>query len=299
MRLRDKVNSLFSSLRSICSLVPNFKKKFILLENRISNLEMRVSPLTFLETSKIFSIVSILQPLKIMEEQIRIGNHSDGGYVLIKPPQNVLVLSLGVGNEISADLDLIKNFDARIYAFDPFVSRPKIAPVDNYEFFDIGFSPTESQIGNLNFRNLEGILSKLPRLPDLALIDIEGNEWGLFNELSLLTKVPQIIIEFHDLERIHDQDFIDSSIKFFQRICESHVVAHVHGNNDGPTLALGGATWPGILEVSFISRNSLRSGSLEPNYGPWPTPLDFPNSRSRPDILLEPFFGVTAPYRKS
>ena len=267
------------------------------LKSRIANLEMSVAPLTFEEVGRISWISGILQPRKISIPLSRVGDLGDGGYVLYPPSHKTSALSLGVGNQISADIQLIRDFDMNVYAFDPYVDRPESAP-ENFHFHKIGLeSSSITQDPHLVFEDIHLILKRMPEIPSLALIDIEGIEWDLENSFHWLRPVTQIVIEFHNLERIVDDQFFNQVKTLLTEITKSHVPIHVHGNNDGPTLRLSGAVWPGILEVTFLSKTLCGDTALTPNFGPWPTPLDAPNSSSRPDLYLEPFFGENAIYR--
>jgi hypothetical protein len=58
-------------------------------------------------------------------------------------------------------------------------------------------------------------------------------------------------------------------------------------------LPLGGASWPTILEVTFLLNEFCTE---ELNYGPFPGTLDYPNVNLRPDIDLAPFYGLEKSY---
>ena len=214
------------------------------------------------------------------------------------PQKKSLVLSLGVGYEISADIQLIQDFGCEIYAFDPFVENPNTNLVE-FKFYQIGCGETSGGRLNLEFKKLDQILKILPKNPDLAFIDIEGDEWLLAEDISLLNKLSQIVIEFHDLNKIIDDEFYYRALALFDSILKTHSPIHVHGNNDGQTVPIGGATWPGILEITFLRNDLLRGTEIDNNYGPFPTTLDSSNSLCRPDLDLQPFFGQNAKYREN
>jgi len=267
------------------------------IRNSLNNLEMSISPLTFEHVERICWISGLLQPRKIPSTLKRFGSQGDGGYVLAPPSINGITLSIGVGYEISTDLDLITNFGHKVYAFDPFVNQPPDTS-EGFIFHKIGLAAKSKNLpANLEFEDIHSILKRIPGTPDLALIDIEGSEWDLADSFEDLREIKQIAIEFHGLDKVVD-DYEFSRFKaMLLEITNSHFPIHVHANNDGPTIRISGAVWPSILEVTFIRKDLFNSSSPSFNFGPWPGDLDYPNSPNRPDLDLQPFFGVNAVYR--
>ena len=123
------------------------------------------------------------------------------------------------------------------------------------------------------------------------MIDIEGHENRVFEkEIHHITKAKQVVVEFHGLELLGDSNFAKRFILILEELLKTHAPIHVHGNNCGSTLAIGGASWPTITEITFLAKNHC---TLEPNFGPFPSMLDFPNAKVRPDIDLTGFYGKT------
>lgn len=292
---RKFVSSIFDSLIKFKKAIQLFNSLGN-LEKRIANLEMHVPMLTNQTLERIRHLSRILQPNHVDSNLVRVGNNGDGGYIIAAPKKESLVLSLGVGDEISADIQLIEVYGSEIYAFDPFVPRPKMK-YTQFNFFQIGCRNDFGNKENLEFKSLKEILKMLPRIPDLAFIDIEGDEWKIGQDISLLSSLSQIVIEFHHLQKIADNEFYTEVTTLLDTILKSHVPIHVHANNSGPVVPIGGASWPGILEVTFFKKNLIPNFEFIPNFGPWPTKLCFPNSLDRPDINLDPFFGRDAFFR--
>jgi hypothetical protein len=257
-------------------------------EERITNVEYHQIPLTeeFLKNTS--RIIELTQPVYTKTPLIRIGRNGDGGYVIAPEFESKVCLTLGVGSEVSADIDLIeKGF--KLFAFDGTVLNP-LPETSAYRFEqkNIGYGEDSEWI-----TDLERIFAKYPLLEqaDLIMIDIEGHEYRVFEEeIDLISKSKQIVVEFHGLELLGDQLFSKRFIKILEELLKTHAPIHVHGNNSGGTLAIGGASWPTILEVTFLAKDHC---ILESNYGPFPTRLDFPNSRLRPDVELTCFYGKT------
>ena len=267
------------------------------IRKSLQNLEMSIATLTLEHIERICWITGVLQPRKTSFILARFGSKGDGGYVLAPPSKNGITLSIGVGNEISTDLDLITAFGHSVYAFDPYVNHPIDVP-DNFIFEKIGFGETSKGLSpNLEFEDIHSIMKRIPRVPEIALIDIEGSEWDLAGSFDAICEIKQIAIEFHHLDKVVDSQEFGRFKSLLLEITNSHFPIHVHANNDGPTLRLSGAVWPSILEVTFIRKDLIGSDSPSFNFGPWPSELDYPNSPNRPDLDLQPFFGVNAVYR--
>jgi hypothetical protein len=264
----------------------------------LKNLEMAIAPLNHEHIKRICWISKVLQPRVTPFELARLGSKGDGGYILGPLSFGETTISIGIGEEISTDLELINNYGHRVYAFDPYVEHPKDVP-ENFIFKKIGLAENSKDLpSNLVFENIRRIMKRIPETPELALIDIEGSEWDLAGSFAPLREVKQIAIEFHRLDKIVDDRQFKRMKKLFLEITDSHFPVHVHANNDGPTLRISGAAWPSILEVTFIRKDQFDDGTPSYNFGPWPGKLDYPNSLNRPDINLEAFFGMEAVYRQ-
>jgi hypothetical protein len=262
-----------------------------LLGARIANVEYTQTPVSRTLLDDLGQIIELTQPVFAKKELVRLGQNADGGYVLSPDFESKLCLNLGVGYEVTTDLDLIdRGFE--LFAFDGTVPNPLTDQI-NYHF-------TQKNIGyqrdNDSLTNLEKIFKDYPKLSqvDLILIDIEGHEYEVLKkELPFVTKAKQVVIEFHGLELLGDREFSAGFIQILNKFSKTHSPIHIHGNNSGGSLLLGGGSWPTILEVTFLKREYCTS---EINYGPFPTVLDFPNVDIRPDLDLSPFYGVDKNY---
>ena len=266
----------------------------ILQNNRIANLEYSIQPISFAFLKSLESIISLLNPYKAKCDLNRIGNYSDGGYVVAAEATDSkkLCINLGVGNEVSADIHLL-NLGYNVIAVDGTVENPLLLE-KQYLFVksNIGYSRRSGE------KSLSKILrqNKWGKDVDLILIDIEGFEYQLLQrEWNHISRARQIVIEFHGLELLGDEGFSERLIHALKIINKTHRVIHVHGNNAGPAIPVGGASWPTILEVTFLRKSEVLDVR---NYGPFPGRLDASNTNVRPDIALEPFFGPKENYGK-
>jgi hypothetical protein len=262
-----------------------------LFESRLTNVEYNQILVTGDFLRNISQVIQLTQPHITKMPLIRIGKNGDGGYVIAPVVESKLCLNLGVGFEVSADLDLIGR-DFKIYAFDGTVPNP-LPEASSYTFIqkNIGYTDSEDTI-----TNLQEIFNAYPDLNhlDLVLLDIEGHEYRVLREeLEFITKAKQIVVEFHGLELLADFDFAEDFIKTLNELSKTHMPIHAHANNSGGELPLGGASWPTILEVTFLLKEFCTENV---NYGPFPGTLDYPNVDLRPDINLTPFYGLHKSY---
>ena len=251
------------------------EERFNLLESELKEirssqriLEMSISPLKHEHLQRLCWITSMLQPRKTSTPLIRLGSSGDGGYVLAPPSKGKISLSIGVGEEISIDLELVEKFDHTIFAFDPFADRPPQAP-ENFIFHKIGMA-AKSRKGDIQYEDISTILKRLPEIPEVALIDIEGSEWDLAKGFKAISKIKQVVIEFHGLHMFVDDSEYRKIKKLLTQFLKTHHPIHIHGNNAGSTVRIPGAVWPSIIEVTFLRKDQFDASKPEFNYGPWP-----------------------------
>lgn len=263
----------------------------VFFKARLTNVEYGQVPVTREILRNMSLIIDLLQPHKTKTPLFRLGAQKDGGYVIASAFESKVCLNIGVGFEISSDLDLLgKGF--KIYAIDGTVPNP-LPQESGYIFIRKNVGYTKS---NELTTDLESIFREHKDLGqvDLILIDIEGWEYKvLHEELDLIAKAKQIVIEFHGLELMGDTEFTERFKSILKKLSKTHLPVHVHANNSGGGLSVGGASWPTILEVTFLLNELCTS---EINYGPFPSEIDYPNVDLRPDLDLNPFFGKNRSY---
>lgn len=258
-------------------------------KNKIFDLERIVPGFSYKNIRNICAFIELIGPMKLNVNKVRIGRCADGGYVLA-PMNNDFeyVLNLGVGLEISADLDLIQR-GYKVIAIDGTVENPLRNDLSGNYFFiqqNLGYEPNENNVSLSQIYKLSNLLET----PGLALIDIEGSEYLLLrNEWPLLSEIPQIVIEFHGLELLFDSDFAETLLEILREIGRTHAPIHVHGNNSGHLLNLSGGLFPTILEITYLSRKSQLLTNQR-DFGPFPSEFDFPNLPEKADVDLSPFF---------
>jgi hypothetical protein len=108
-------------------------------------------------------------------------------------------------------------------------------------------------------------------------MDIEGSEYKWFACTSHLKNIKQMVIEFHDIKLIYE---------CLEKIAETHVIVHAHGNNYGEIVN----KLPNVIELTFVRRDVSDTWSHNTTCLPI-VGLDSPNNPRANDIFLgsQPF----------
>jgi hypothetical protein len=121
---------------------------------------------------------------------------------------------------------------------------------------------------------------------DLLLqMDIEGGEYPALLALSEsnLKRFRIIVAEFHHVENWCDPAFFDIVDAVFTRLLTYYHVVHIHPNNYGGVVNMGGVEAPRVFEIAFLRRDrSLPTGFQRV----FPHPLDRPCDPNRAEVVL-------------
>lgn len=232
----------------------------------------------------LFDTLALLTPWDINLPKRRIGRPGDGGYIVadtLRPDQNIL--SYGIGNEVSFDLELAED-GFRVWQFDHTIEA---APVThpNITFTKEGVAGQDQPDESLY--TIDSHAKRLSINLDHAILkmDVEGAEWNVLSQMpeDTLTRFDQIFLELHGLARIVRPNFAPRFRAVMEKLNAHFTLFHVHANNARPLVPIDGFVTPGLLEVSFI-RTDLVERS--PSRTWYPTELDSPNVVNRPDLRL-------------
>ena len=247
--------------------------------------------------SRMKEALRYVKPVFIDKDLIRLGSRHDGGYVLAEDLLNSgISYSLGVGGNSWFDMVLeSKGYSAYLYDHtqNHIIKDGKeyIIPEDQNIFFNkIGID----SYNHHNFKTIDQIIKDNKHTKETNMLlqcDIEGSEWDIFSHISqsTLTKFSQILVEFHTLyENMVDDTKYDKMLASFKNLAENFVPFHVHGNNCSvpPTFKIDGKDVPNTLEVSYARKDLVEILEGTPVF---PTKLDSPNHRAKPDIELGTF----------
>jgi len=236
-------------------------------------------------TAQFRAFLRHLQPFDVTGAQKqRFGADRDGGYIMLDDfGEAHAALSLGIGPDVSWDADMATR-GLRVFQFDDAVDR---APQDNPAFI---FHRTRV-VGRREGPGDVTLAEVLTR-PELAAerdvivkIDIEGFEWEVLarTATATLARIRQLAIEFHDVRKFGEPSWRAAALAAVENLTAAHACIHVHGNNWGPFIVIGGIPFPDTFEASFVRRDNhalVRSTAV------FPTSLDRPCNPRMPDLHL-------------
>jgi hypothetical protein len=235
------------------------------LARKIEILEQcSVKPIEVIEAAQ--RVLDLICPWEYPDMSLRrYGSSHDGGYVL---PEKLVensngVISLGVGNNIDADIQLAK-MGLSIHAWDHTVTAlPSNHAKITFHKFGVGAKADEllplRDIGTMSF---PGVASGL-----ILMMDVEGAEWEALRtcDSDTLGKFDVISAELHGLGDVLAGDF--SSLSALKRINEEFVSVALHANNHCATWLVGEKIFPDCVEITFVRRalvgTSLRRGNAQ------------------------------------
>jgi hypothetical protein len=191
-----------------------------------------------------------------LPELVLVGPQSDGGYFL--PTDWISIrscISGGIGENNEFELDLAKN-GCKVLQFDHTINNPPKS--DKNLFFE------KKALGEFGLNLSESIqqfeLKTGDKFQDGILkIDIEGHEYAYLNSGkksagNFIEKFSIIVIEFHNLGRMHEEIFWNLIFETFTTILETHEIVFVSGNNSREIIQIGGVPLLDLVEITFRRR---------------------------------------------
>jgi hypothetical protein len=231
--------------------------------------------------------LSLLTPYDIDKAKRRIGQKTDGGYILADCISNAqVVLSYGIGTEYSFDIELAKR-GHDVYMFDHTIEGIQ-STNKNLHFFCEGVAGRTNETDHLF--SIQDHLDRHRISGDRLILkmDVEGGEHEAFETLldETLNRFEQIVLEIHCLHKLDDFAFRDRFCRIFRRLNSIFTLFHVHANNwDGQNgvSVVGGVPVSSLLELSYIKSSIVHR---RPSQTLYPTDLDYPNVTRFQDKLL-------------
>lgn len=223
-------------------------------------------------------VEQLFTPFVSKTKKIRLGNNSDGGYIVLKEPISSVkkLISFGVGDNIEFELQIENNYNITTDMFD---GEP-----DYRVFPDLKDIPTGAvvKISNkkMNYHKYHvtkhNINSILPEDDFILKMDVEGAEWEILREINDTTmeKMKMLAIEFHFgnydcYTKNNPYDIIDVLTK----LKNTHTLIHVHGNTNGGFVE--NMKLPAVLECCYVL-NEYATNEIDMSEYPI-LDLDYPN----------------------
>jgi asparagine synthase (glutamine-hydrolysing) len=236
----------------------------------------------------LLEFLNLIRPWQMSSQhKVRIGAEADGGYVMpASSLRSNAVLSIGIGNEVSFDEALAAG-GARVLQFDHTIeASPSTHP--GCEFHRLGWGPRDEH-PFVSLASMTRMLDWSQARHAILKFDTEGAEWECLGGASSedLARFEVLTGEFHEFNNLVNRPFFDRARAVFEKLGRTHRVIHMHANNAGGIIMLGGVPFPRLLELTWmrIDAASFHGHSTEPI----PGPLDRPNVPRLPDLYLRAF----------
>lgn len=233
--------------------------------------------------ARALSVLRAFEPKKAIGfNKVRVGRNFDGGYVLLDDFVDVgAALSFGINNDASWDLDIAQR-NIPVHQFDHTIDR---APADHplFTFHKLAVAgadePGALSLDSIMNRHLAG------RDRVILKIDIEGDEWPVFNGASpaTLDRFAQIVCEFHALEHVAEPGYTEMFRAALDKLRHHFEVVHIHGNNASSMVNISNVVVPALLEVTLANRRHYEFAETNEVF---PTAIDQPNNSAMPDMRL-------------
>ncbi len=218
---------------------------------------------------------------------IRMGPLDDGGYLVPDDLDGITALfSPGTGHLTDFEVDAAAR-GMRVHAADGSIAPGDVPNRSVMTSFQQVFLGPHDDGEHVSMASWVSECEPGEEDDFMLQMDIEGGEYLTLVATpgSVLQRFRIIVLEVHDLSRLWDEAFFPLARAMFQKLNESHQVVHVHPNNVGGVSAYDGISIPGIAEFTYLRRDRLDGGTLQPA-GTFPHPLDAPNSLVQPDLAL-------------
>jgi hypothetical protein len=213
----------------------------------------------------------------------RIGRNHDGGYLMLDDfEEKKIAYSIGIADDISWDQDMV-NRGLDVYMYDHTIEGLPYEH-DKFHYFKIGLgaktNPLMPQLKTLYQMMTEN--GHLDTYGMILKIDIEGAEWDFLNEVDevLLSHFSQIVFEFHGLIFCENEGKMKSAM---DKLNKTHQLVHLHPNNYGSYLQVGGKVLPELIEGTYLLKSEYAFTREAQSF---PTAQDETNSVYLPDIYL-------------
>jgi glycosyltransferase involved in cell wall biosynthesis len=234
---------------------------------------------------QVLDLLGLLQPRAMPGfGKVRVGGNHDGGYVVPSLAlDSDVVVSIGVGSDVSFDLELAER-GARVVQFDHTVTGPPVAHA-GFEFHRLGWGAAAAQ----DLIDFEMIL-RMSRIAEarrpLLKFDIEGAEYDVLAALDAdrLRPFQLVVCELHGLAGIGVAAMRDRVRQSMAKLLCHHVPVHLHVNNYGAMAMVAGVPVPDVVELTLLRRDLDDCEAFSTD--PIPGELDRPNHPFAEDICL-------------
>jgi hypothetical protein len=231
------------------------------------------------DATKIRRLIAALSPVSTDKELVRYGPLGDGGYLI---PDDLD----GIEACFSPGVNLVSGFEQQcadrgmvVFLADASVDGPAVShPRFRFRKNFVGVTSNDVFVTMDDWVN-ESLPESKSEL--LLQIDVEGYEYEVFLGMSdaLLRRFRIIVAEFHDLHQLWDGPRFAIASRAFEKLVQTHSCVHIHPNNIGGSVSIGGIEIPRLAEFTFLRRDRIAKSSPAMLF---PHPLDRDSTGNAP-----------------
>lgn len=188
-------------------------------------------------------------------ELIRLGRDYDGGYIMLDDfdSEEKIAYSFGISRDVSWDKDMASR-GYNVFMYDHTIDS---LPEENERFhwFKLGIS--DGSTNDSRLKTLEELIAQNHHEDKRDMIlkmDVEGAEWGFIENVKpeTLNQFSQILFEFHGMNKPNLSARIPNVLR---KLNQTHKLIHLHGQNHGYYVSIGGKIFCNQIEVSYVRKD--------------------------------------------
>ena len=222
-----------------------------------------------------------IQPLDVGYNLIRLGEDSDGGYLVPDDFKGIkFCYSAGVGYVTKFENDLFQKYNIKSFMIDSNAIPSELLPPNaNFINKHLSIQENENSMSINNFlNNKDEIIFKM---------DIEGDEY--INLINLnedkFQNIRIMILELHDLRNLRSVFFYKIFDQVISRLSKYFYFCHLHPNNTSKLTKIAEFSIPDMLELTLINKQRVKFSNS--NYLSIPHKLDKKVNPTEEDIFLD------------
>ena len=208
---------------------------------------------------RIRALLRDLRPMKTGHSLIRLGEGADGGYVVPDDLRGIkYCFSPGVSNLVRFERDVFMRYGIKSFLCDADVERP--SGDFDFEFAKRFVGAYDDEVVMTMDTWCQRCLGDEESGDLLLQMDIEGAEYPTLLSTSegLLQRFRVMAIEFHHLFKMLDYVTLPLIEATLRRVLKTHVVAHIHPNNNQGAVTVGDMEIPDVIEMTFLRRDRAK-----------------------------------------
>jgi hypothetical protein len=224
-----------------------------------------------------------VRPVTTNHNLVRIGDKTDGGYLLPDDFADVNVcFSPGVSLEIHFEAALGEK-GIKSYLADSSIDS---LPIHNPMFdFEKKFLGMENDAVHITLDSWVDSKAGKDEKDMILQMDIEGCEYEIIFDASneLLKRFRIIIIEFHKLDSLLDKFGYQIINTAFRKLLKNFDVVHIHPNNNSIPIRYKKYEIPPDMEFTFLRKDRITRRTFTSSF---PHELDEKNMSTKNDLIL-------------